>query len=233
MIPLKDCIKPRRFPFVNYSLILFTIIIFFYELTLSPRNLDQLLAAYAVIPVKITWFFLHPWVITGANVLPLVTSIFLHGGWVHLLGNMLYLWIFGDNVEDRIGHLRFLLFYLLAGIIGNIAQVLSNPYSTSPLIGASGAIAGVLGAYVIAFPRARILTLLIVIFFVTTVRIPALFFIAFWFILQLFNGLAVLSGAVSPVGWWAHIGGFLTGLLVMHILHQRADLSEWGCKDRF
>ena len=147
--------------------------------------------------------------------LPLLTSIFLHGGWFHVLFNMLYLWIFGDNIEDQLGHARFLLFYLLAGIAANLAHVVFFPGSPIPLVGASGAIAGVLGAYIITFPRACITSLIFVVFFVTVRKIPAVYFLIFWFVLQLANALMSLGLMGNSVAWWAHTGGFVAGILLM------------------
>lgn len=151
-------------------------------------------------------------------VFPLFTAMFLHGGWFHLIGNMLYLWIFGDNVEDRLGRGKFLLLYLATGILGSLAQVWANPLAAEPVIGASGAIAGVLGAYFISYPRAKVLTLLPILFFFTFVEIPAFVFLFIWFISQSLSGFASLGVPGNPVAWWAHIGGFVAGFAGMIIL---------------
>jgi membrane associated rhomboid family serine protease len=148
-----------------------------------------------------------------AGVLPLVTYQFLHGGWLHLIGNMLYLWVFGDNIEDRVGHFRYLVFYLLVGVLAGLVQVFFRPGSVVPVIGASGAVAGVLGAYLVSCPRARVLAL-VPIFFWVPVELPATIFLGFWFILQLFSGAASI-GAEVAVAWWAHIGGFVAGMLLV------------------
>ncbi|MBM7854822.1 membrane associated rhomboid family serine protease [Desulfohalotomaculum tongense] len=145
----------------------------------------------------------------------LTTTMFLHGGWFHLLGNMLYLWIFGDNVEDRMGHGRFLIFYLFTGYIATLTHVYSMPHSTVPMVGASGAIAGVLGAYLVLYPRARVLTLLPIGIFINIIRIPAVLFLGFWFFLQVINQVTVSSASTQSVAWWAHIGGFLTGAVLV------------------
>ncbi|MDH7480254.1 MAG: rhomboid family intramembrane serine protease [Syntrophomonadaceae bacterium] len=229
MIPLRDCLRPRSFPYVNLALILATLGVWVWQTTLSNRELIQLVQLYGAVPARISRSLFAQGDL-GA-LLPLTTSIFLHGGWVHILGNMLYLWVFGDNVEDRLGHLRYLLFYLGAGIIGGLAQVYFNPGSTTPVVGASGAIAGVLGAYVLSYPRAQIETLLVLVFYITIVRIPAVVFIFFWFALQLLNGVASLGGGVAQtVAWWAHIGGFLGGMLLLLVLAARpAETDETGC----
>jgi membrane associated rhomboid family serine protease len=157
--------------------------------------------------------------------MPLLTSTFLHGGLLHLLGNMLYLWVFGDNVEDRLGHGGYLLFYLAAGAAGSIAHIISNPQSTIPTIGASGAIAGILGAYLLFFPRARVLTLIPIGFFITTAYVPAPLFLFIWFILQVINvSFAGLTAGAQTVAWWAHIGGFVFGFI---FVLQRRSGENW------
>lgn len=229
MIPLRDCIRSRTFPFVNVALIIITAVIWIWQATLNNRELAQVALVYGVVPAKVYQNLMvsHDY---AAALLPLTASVFLHGGWVHVLGNLLYLWVFGDNVEDRLGHFRYLLFYLAAGIVGGLAQTFSSPTSLVPVVGASGAIAGVLGAYVVSFPRARVETLLILIVFITVVRIPALYFIVFWFLLQLFNGVASLGGGIGQVAYWAHIGGFISGMLMIMLLANRpANPDETGC----
>jgi len=217
MIPLKDTIPSRTVPFVNYTIILINLLCFLYQLSLGP-HLEKFLYAWGVVPAQ----FFAPLSIghlhLSQRILPLFTSMFLHGGWLHFLGNMLYLYIFGDNVEDRLGHARYLLFYLLCGVLAAAVHLLTNTGSRVPTIGASGAIAGVMGAYFFLFPYARVVTLIIVIFFVDVVEIPAFFFLAFWFILQFLNGTVsfgaqdALSGGVA---WWAHIGGFMSGIVLL------------------
>lgn len=214
MIPLRDCLRPKRYPYVNVMLIALTLVIYLWEATLSQKELMQVAYNYAIIPIELNLRIPNSFSEIAAWY-PLITSVFLHSGWMHVLGNMLYLWVFGDNVEDRLGHGRYLLFYLTAGIIGGMAQVLAEPALTIPVLGASGAVAGVLGAYVISYPRARVEALLPPFFIV---RIRALVFILFWFGLQLLNGVASLAGNLNQVAWWAHIGGFLGGIGLLFLL---------------
>lgn len=225
MIPIRDCMRPKRFPYVNIGLIIFTVAIFLWELTLSEKELIKVAHTYGLVPVDITLAFKEP----GSSLAiwgTLLSSVFLHNGWLHIMGNMLYLWVFGDNVEDRLGHGKYLLFYLAVGVIGGLVQVYSDPYAFNPVIGASGAVAGVLGAYVLSFPRAKVETLVILIIFVTIIRVPAFLFILFWFALQLFNGLAALAHGLTSIAWWAHIGGFLGGLILLLVMRPPAIQSE-------
>lgn len=220
MIPIRDSVRPRRKPYINWLLIAANLIIFFYGLGLTTAQREELYFRYGLIPGKV----LHL-VLTGSPLeplaLPFLSAMFLHGGWFHLIGNMWYLWIFGDNMEDRLGHFRYLFFYLAGGIIGSIAHILTNPVSPVPIIGASGAIAGVLGGYFVTFPHSRVLALVPVFFFLTLMEVPAVLYLALWFILQLFNGTFALGGVANPVAWWAHIGGFLGGILLMKLLAPR------------
>ncbi|MEW6571524.1 MAG: rhomboid family intramembrane serine protease [Nitrospirota bacterium] len=209
MIPYKDDNPTSSFPFVTLSLIAINIIIFLWEIT-SPSGMQQITYMYGAVPHHIvtleTRQVIHP-------ALTVFTSMFLHGGMFHLAGNMLYLWIFGNNIEDRLGHFRFIIFYLFCGTIAAYAHAITNSKSMIPMIGASGAVSGILGAYLLLFPRAGIYTILFLGFFITTVKIPALIVIGFWAIIQFINGL--ISTRVSEVGgvaWFAHLGGFLTGL---------------------
>jgi len=220
MIPLRDNIRSRHRPYMNWLLILVNFLVFFQELGLGQRQLNNLFFNLGVVPARVL-YLLKAGAPLEALAVPFFTDMFLHGGWVHILGNMLFLWVFGDNVEDRLGHFRYLMFYLVVGIIGSIAHVLANPASTVPIIGASGAIAGVLGAYLISFPRARVLTLLPIFFFVTLVEIPAVVFLIFWFVIQVFNGAASLGGVANPVAWWAHIGGFVAGMFLVKLMSPR------------
>ena len=217
MIPLKDTIPSRTVPFVNYALILMNLLAFFYQLALGS-HLEQFLYTWGVVPTKFFAPFSYGQPGITDRLFPLFSSMFLHGGWLHFLGNMLYLYIFGDNVEDRLGHARYFLFYLLCGVLAAAVHLLTNTGSRVPTIGASGAIAGVMGAYFYLFPYARVVTLIIIIFFVDIVEIPAFFFLAFWFLLQFYSGTVsfgaqdALSGGVA---WWAHIGGFIAGILLL------------------
>jgi membrane associated rhomboid family serine protease len=224
MIPFRDNIPSRTFPIINILLIVLNVIAFFFELTLSPRALDRLIATFGVVPAYVyAWPSLHDPV--TALVVPFFTSMFLHGGWMHLLGNMLYLWIFGDNVEDRLGHFRYLIFYLLCGLAAGIVQTAFSGPSRIPSIGASGAIAGVLGAYVVSYPFAKVLTLVPIVFFFQIIELPAILVLGFWFIVQFFSGTASLAVSSSHntggVAWWAHVGGFLFGMALLAIMAHR------------
>lgn len=212
MIPLKDTIPSRSFPVINYLLICANLGCFLYELSQGSR-LSGVLAAWGVVPARL--FSLEAGI--ARDVLTLATSMFLHAGWLHFLGNMLYLYIFGDNVEDRLGHLRYLAFYLLCGICAGLAQALISPAMRVPMVGASGAIAGVMGAYFCLYPRARIVTLLFLVFFVQIVEIPAFFFLGLWFLLQFYSGALSpeARAAAGGVAWWAHIGGFASGVVLL------------------
>lgn len=221
MIPIRDSIRPRTFPIANVTLIIVNILIFIHELSMGPRELTLYFYRYGVVPKIATANFL-----TGnfspEVLIPFFTTMFLHGGWLHVLSNMLFLWVFGDNIEDRLGHFRYLIFYLLVGIAGSIGQVLANPLAEEPLVGASGAIAGVLGAYFVCFPRSRIVTLIPIFFFFTFVEIPALIFLILWFLIQAFNGLASIGAPGNVVAWWAHIGGFIAGMILIRLFPKRA-----------
>jgi membrane associated rhomboid family serine protease len=201
MIPLRDVIRSRTPPVVTVTLILVNAAAFFFELSLPPAARQGLIRDWGIVPASFDWSTLF-------------TSMFLHGGWLHVIGNMWYLWIFGDNVEDRLGHGRYLLFYLLCGAVAGVAQTLMNPSSAVPTIGASGAIAGVMGAYFVLYPRSRILTLVPLFVFIEIVEIPALFFLGFWFLMQLFAGagsIAHTTGSQGGVAFWAHVAGFVGG----------------------
>ena len=228
MIPLRDTAPRYRFPIVNIGLILLNVLVFFHQLTLPPGQLHRFIYQFGSVPVNLTaglFGLVEPGLPSSsllAAAVPLVTANFLHGGWLHLIGNMLYLWIFGDNIEGLLGHLKYLLLYLFMGAASILFHIFSNPLSTTPLVGASGAIAGVLGAYFVLFPRSRILTLVPIFFFITFVHLPAVIFLGLWFILQLFNASLQGSAAgVQAVAWWAHIGGFIIGLVVGIITKKR------------
>jgi membrane associated rhomboid family serine protease len=216
MIPLKDKIQRRHFPFITLVLIIANIAFFIYEVSLG-KNLDNFLLNFSVVPYNI-----YKSVQTGnlnpLAYLTLLTSLFLHGGWLHLGGNMLYLWVFGDNVEDKLGGMRFLFFYLLCGLTASALHIYIDPLSRVPVIGASGAISGVLGAYLLMFPKARIVTLIPIFIFIQIAELPAYLLLGFWFILQFFSGMLSLGSPVSEgggVAWWAHIGGFISGMILL------------------
>lgn len=207
-IPLKDLLPHRRTPIMNIMLLCANIAVFGYQLTLSPHLTKAFLMANATIPARFPAFLAGRIDFHGAF-LPLLTSMFLHAGIAHLAGNMLFLWIFGDNVEDFFGHFVYLLFYLVCGVGSGLLHVLFNLNSPLPALGASGAISGVMGAYLVLYPQSRILTLV----FIFLVPIPAVFILGYWFFLQFISGVSSL-GMVSQggVAWWAHIGGFLLGV---------------------
>lgn len=219
MIPLRDTIPSRRVAWVTRLLLVANIAAFALELRQGPR-LDAFLYHFGVVPAH--WAMGGPgdWAEWPRLFLTLLTSQFLHGGLLHVASNMLYLWIFADNVEDRLGHLRFLWLYLGSGVAAAVTQVLISPNASIPMVGASGAIAGVLGAYLLLFPSARIVTLIPLGFFLEQVEVPAFVFLGFWFVLQWVEGLTTI-GQVADVGgvaFWAHIGGFLAGMLGILLL---------------
>lgn len=194
---------------------------FGFELSLG-RDLDYFILTHAVIPSQLVAVGL-----TLEQMVKLTTTMFLHGGWLHVLSNMLYLWIFGDNVEDRMGHVKFLVFYLISGYIASLAHIILDPASKSPLIGASGAIAGILGAYLVLFPHARVLTLIFIVFFIQIIPIPAVIFLGIWFFLQLMSGTAGLSAqAAQGVAFWAHIGGFIAGVALVKLFADRDSVRN-------
>ncbi len=215
MFPLKDDIPTDKPPIVTIAIIILNGLIFFYQISLG-QGFENFIIKLGAIPYEIT----HQVEITPQTHFPvnmtLFTAMFLHGGWLHIIGNMLYLWIFGNNIEDKLGRFKFIIFYLLSGVIASMVFVLTSPNSTVPMVGASGAIAGVLGAYLLRFPRAKVLTLIFLGWFIRLVWIPAYFVLGFWFILQLINGLPALgqsaSGGSGEVAWFAHIGGFVAGM---------------------
>lgn len=219
MIPLKDINRTRTFPAVTLLLIAVNAAVFVYQLSLgSGPVLTGFFYEFGLVPRAL--LSLGYWQEAGVlpGLAPLFTSMFLHGGWMHFLGNMLYLWVFGDNVEDWLGWLRFLLFYLVCGLLASLLQIAVHPGSPIPMIGASGAIAGVLAAYLVLFPRARVLTFVPILFFFYLVRLPALIFLGLWFLLQFFNGAVSLTAGDLSMGgtaWWAHIGGFVAGLVLV------------------
>jgi membrane associated rhomboid family serine protease len=230
MIPIRDDIPSRTVPVVNVALIIINVLAFLYEITLGSTGLDVFLRQYAVIPARYfaagyldQFGLVHHYGMTDL-VIPIFTAMFLHGGWVHVGGNMLYLWIFGDNVEDRVGHGRYLIFYLLCGVLATMAHIMFNPESKMPSLGASGAIAGVLGAYILLYPRARVITLIPIFFFIEFIPIPAVVLLGIWFLQQFFAGamsLSVPSAQTGGVAWWAHIGGFLAGMLLVNLFKRR------------
>lgn len=216
MIPLRDTQPSYSTPIVTIGLILANVAAFFYEISLDSFSLNHLLAERGIIAARF-------------EVSDLVSSMFLHGGWMHLIGNMWFLWIYGDNVEDILGGGRYLLFYIACGAAAGLAQVMFSPGSRIPTIGASGAIAGVMGAYMAKFPHSRVLTLVPLVIFFTTLEIPAVLILAYWFLIQLFSGVGQIGfSQVSGggVAWFAHIGGFVAGYLLIRVLPTRQRFSH-------
>jgi|YNPMSStandDraft_2_1061718.scaffolds.fasta_scaffold00003_11 membrane associated rhomboid family serine protease len=207
MIPLGDYNKTKGFSFFNWLLIITNVVVFVFQTMMNEYELNQFIINYSFIPARflkdpITYFY------------TLFTSIFLHGGFVHLIGNMLFLYVFGDNVEDALGHFRYIVFYFIGGIIAIFTQMFFSPDLSVPNIGASGAISAVIAAYMILFPGAKVLTVIPVFIFLYSIRLPAIIFLGVWFILQFFSGVAqIYVGEINNVAYWAHIGGFVFGLI--------------------
>ena len=221
MIPLYDTIRSRRFPLVNWLLILANAAVFWFELQLNETTLRDFIFTWGLIPTQLMSDPQDAWP-------TIFTSMFLHGGWFHLLSNMWVLYIFGDNIEDRVGGARYLLFYLLSGAAAAFLQIFITHDSSDPMIGASGAIAGVLGAYLISYPGARIASLVPILFIFTIVDVPAVLFLIFWFISQLYSGLfAIQGGSASGIAWWAHIGGFIFGLIMVSFFGRRTAYQSY------
>lgn len=214
MIPFKDDNPTRRFPFLTIAFIVANTLVFLMQISYSgdPRNIVY---SYGAIPSLLLSFRevqpIHPFA-------TVFTSMFMHGNLLHLASNMLYLWIFGNNIEDKLGYAKFIIFYLLCGVAAAYSHALTSPGSMTPMIGASGAVSGILGAYILLFPHARVHTLIFLGFFIQVVRLPAVFVIGFWIIIQFINGL-ISQGAASQggVAWFAHIGGFVTGILTVKL----------------
>ncbi|HKM89506.1 MAG TPA: rhomboid family intramembrane serine protease [Candidatus Acidoferrales bacterium] len=222
MLPLKSRTPRTSAPVVTVGLIAANTLAFLYELTLPDRLEQAFFMSYAMVPARFLHQLAAPHVPLQTAMLPLVTSMFLHAGWLHLIGNMWFLWIFGGNVEDRLGHLSYLVFYLVCGLGAGLTYVLMSLHSGVPSLGASGAISGVLGAYIVLYPRGRILTLVWLIIFIFTWDLPAFLILGYWFAIQFVSGISsVGSRMTGGVAWWAHIGGFLLGVWLVHIWPQR------------
>lgn len=221
MFPLYDTVRSHRFPFVNFILIAVNVLVFLYEVQLTPAALQAFIFEWGVIPADVVRDPAAAWRTVFA-------SMFLHGGWFHIINNMWVLFIFGDNVEAGMGSVRYLVFYLLSGVAAVVLQTYTLPSSTVPMIGASGAIAGVLGAYLILFPRSRIASLVPILFIFTIIEIPAVLFLVFWFVSQLYSGLfAMQGGGGSGIAWWAHIGGFIFGVMMVFFFRRRTIPRTW------
>ena len=220
MIPIKDNIPSRSVPVVLYALILLNAYVFYQELTVSEDDLERLLEQFGLVPAEfLDGWKRSPW--NPALYIPFVANLFFHGGWLHIIGNMWYLRIFGDNIEDRLGHGGFLLFYLLCGVAANAAQIYVDPVADVPTIGASGAISGVLGAYLVSYPGAKVKTIIPIFIIFTVVEVPAVLFLGIWFLAQLQSGAASLAMAGTNVAWWAHIGGFVAGMVLIVLFPRR------------
>jgi membrane associated rhomboid family serine protease len=223
MIPLRDVIPSRTVPVVTIALIVLNALVFFYEFSLGD-DVNEFIIAFGLIPAAFSW-------------VTVLTSMFLHGGFLHFAGNMLYLWIFGDNVEDRFGHGRFIFFYLLCGVVAALVQTIMNPDSVIPMVGASGAIAGVMGAYFVMYPHSRIVTLLPIFIFVQLIEIPAIFFLGIWFLMQFVSGVGSIAAAArEPAGgvaFWAHVAGFVVGVGGVFIFRRpERQAGEWWDRER-
>jgi len=249
MIPLKDDAPRVGTPYVNYTLLVLNTLVFLFELwigMLGRREVDLFVYQFGVVPARFAVVLFNngyvPWNLISqlgtryvppmGAFLPLFTSMFLHGSWLHLIFNMLALWIFGDNVEDYLGHLRYLVFYLVCGIAAALFHTALNLSSTIPTVGASGAIAGVMGAYFLLYPRARVLTLVVPFFFWFFVWLPAWVVLGYWFVAQFLSGaatsIAAHSGSSSTIAFWAHVGGFLAGMLLIKLFPARARRYHYG-----
>jgi membrane associated rhomboid family serine protease len=215
MIPLRDVIPSRTTPYITLTIIALNALAWLFEVSLPHEQLNEFLTVYGVVPA----YFSPP---------TLVTSMFLHGSWSHVIGNMWYLWIFGDNVEDRVGHGRFIVFYLLCGIAAALGQIALDPLSTLPMVGASGAIAGVMGAYFVLYPRSRVLTLVALLFFWEIIELPAITLLGFWFVMQLFSAgaIAATAGTGGGVAFAAHVAGFASGAVGVFVFRKR-QVSAW------
>ena len=209
MIPYKDNIPSRHRPFITWGLIAVNVIVFLFELLEGP-NLEQVFYQFGMVPAYVTAGTYGP----RYEIVPFLTSMFMHAGWLHIAGNMLYLWIFGDNVEDRMGHVLFLFFYLVSGVGASLLHLATDPTSTVPTVGASGAIAGVMGAYFVLYPKARVRSVVIFFYLIRIMEIPAIVFLGLWFVLQFFSGMVASGTAESGgVAFWAHVGGFIVGIV--------------------
>jgi membrane associated rhomboid family serine protease len=224
MIPLRDVIPSRTTPIVTVAIIVVNALVFAYEFSLGP-DVNEFIIAYGLIPAAFSW-------------VTLLTSMFLHGGFLHFAGNMLYLWIFGDNVEDRMGHGRFLTFYLLCGTAAALAQTIMSPDSVVPMVGASGAIAGVMGAYFVMYPHSRIVTLVPIFLFIQLIEVPAIFFLGIWFVMQFLSGVGSIATAAGrqPAGgvaFWAHVAGFAAGVGGVFLFRrpERQKVEWWDDSD--
>jgi membrane associated rhomboid family serine protease len=236
MFPIGDSIPRRNPPITTWLLIILNSLVFVFEIGMSPERLHRLFYLFGLVPARIT----HPswplWVGFPINAYwPLLTCMFVHGNWLHIIGNMWALWIFGDNVEDRMGPVRFLFFYLLCGLAAGMVHVFTNPDSTLPTVGASGAIAGVMGAYFVLFPYARVIVVIPLLFIPLFFEMPAVLFLGMWALTQFFSGtLAIAAGSyVRGIAWWAHVGGFFSGVLLQFLFVPRKGAYRRPFRDEY
>jgi len=217
MIPLRSSERTFSPAVMTLTLIIANFLVFFYEIALPPWQLDRFIMHYGIVPDQLHYS-------------QLLTSMFIHGGWLHIIGNMWFLWIFGRSIEDLLGHVRYIIFYLVCGIAAALMQVLIDPYSRIPTVGASGAIAGVMGAYLVKFPRARIVTLVPIFFFITTFDLPAAFLLIYWFAIQFFSGVGSVGStqaSSSNIAFFAHIGGFICGMVLILLMPSERRYRAW------
>jgi rhomboid family protein len=228
MIPIRDDQPRFSTPYVTYFLIAINVLIFLMEFALDPASLRGLIYEFGMVPSHVTGLISGGHSSPAVALVPMFTSMFLHGSWMHVIGNMWFLWIFGDNVEDYLGHFKYLAFYLVSGVAAALAQIVVNPLSTVPNVGASGAIAGVLGAYFILYPKARVLTWFFYFFF----YVPAWVMLGYWFVYQFLSGAATSitqAGQNSGgIAFWAHVGGFVSGIVLIKILPERPQRYRYG-----
>jgi membrane associated rhomboid family serine protease len=227
MIPIRDTIPSKNYPVVNHTIIGINVVLYLFEMT-QGADLNRFIYVYGLVPARYSVPQIASYFSTFQQFFSLLSFMFLHGGFFHLLGNMWFLYIFGDNIEDRLGPFRYIAFYLLCGITSGLSHLLLNLHSNMPTIGASGAVAGVMGAYLILHPHAKILTLIPIIIIPWFIEIPAFFFLGLWFVIQFLNATGT-HGGISGIAWWAHIGGFVFGIVYLKIL---LALPETGATDR-
>lgn len=230
MIPVAGSVRSLRPPLATGALIAACVLVFLHETRLPSRLLDHFIQVYGLVPARQAAALAEAPLALGYWLVPMFTSMFLHGGWAHLIGNMMFLWIFGDGVENRMGHARFLAFYLACGLAAGQAQVVAAPDSVIPMVGASGAVAGVLGAYLVLYPTASVVVMVPIFFYPYFFQVPALFFLGFWFLQQLIHGTAFAlnpaAGQAGGVAWWAHVGGFVAGVVLLPLFLDGAHLGH-------
>ncbi|MBI5248268.1 MAG: rhomboid family intramembrane serine protease [Desulfomonile tiedjei] len=222
MIPLRDSVPSEKYPVMTLAIIVVNSLVWFYEVSLGARA-DRFIFEYGLIPLRFVAFNRFEGGFLDNALIPVFSSIFMHGGWLHVIGNMWFLWIFGDNVEDRLGHFKYLIFYILCGIGASLLHIIAEPASKVPMVGASGAISGILGAYLVSYPHARVHTLLILFVFIQFVEIPAFLFLILWFVFQFMSGAtqAAVQHDAGGVAYWAHVGGFVVGIVLFMIFPKK------------